>query len=786
MRRIGEGEDVEPESYQDIAVTRWLPRRGESARYERALAVLAARFEQRHQDPWLRDVLASKPGDKQTSGLKALSAAVEANQADDSDSAQAQAGEAERLLRAAGNEAGGLRAELEYTYALERALRSECLDKALALERKAAARNYFWILSQTIIEQGNCRGRRGDTGAAQREMARALAEIRQAGYRDLELRAAGILPGVQTTAGNLLVAWSFARAGLATYWRGAYRGIRGHQIYFNLARSAESLGQHESAYVFARAAALAIAETPRIRTEASTRAAVARLAAAAGWPDEARTEFERAASLFNQLQPTKANREYRARAELDRAAVEVAAGSSQAAAQRLQAIRAQADDLGAVLRIRFHQSLGDALWHTGRKQEAASAYQRAIELSEQRLRTLPEPPERAGLMLAAGKAYRGLVELRWDKGDSAEALRVSEWFRAGDTPGPRGEPDLDRRLPLLRNESFLSYIMLPGGGIAAWAFDDRGIEGQRLAVEPAELEMVAARFLRLCADSESNRQLLQRDARQLYQWLVAPLAHRLDPARTLVIEPDGLLGAIPMQALMDENFRYLGDQFAITISSSVADYQRRAAAGVVTAGGQALVVAGPILGKDMIRAFPPLPQTIREGQAVAGRFGRSVLLQREQATIAAVEQHRQLTELFHFAGHGFSNAGNGGLLLAPDVIGAPGAGVLDGTRMARQDWSRCRLALLSACSTGTGETRGPVNPESLVRGLMWAGVARVVATRWNADAATGVQFTDSFYEALLSGDSVAAALRRAARHLRDNQATSHPYYWAGYQSFGTR
>jgi len=197
-----------------------------------------------------------------------------------------------------------------------------------------------------------------------------------------------------------------------------------------------------------------------------------------------------------------------------------------------------------------------------------------------------------------------------------------------------------------------------------------------------------------------------------------------------------------------------------------------------------LVVANPALGKEMTRTFPPLRQTLREGSSVAARFQHSVLLTGADATLGAVEHYGPEVELFHFAGHGFSNANNGGLLLAPERIDAGKGGVLDGKRLSREDWSRCRLAVLSACSTGTGEMRGPVNPESLVRNLLWAGVSRVIATRWNVDADASGVLMDQFYESLLSGSNVPVSLQRAARRLRENSATSHPYYWAGFQSFG--
>jgi len=778
---------VEPESYLDVAVTRWLPRRWEHANYERALTALATRFEERHGDGWLRDELAARRSERLAAGLAALAEALQANLADESDRALAKSAEAADRLHAAGDQAGALRAEFEQAYALHRGLQSagQCLEKAAAVERRAAARQYSWLLGQATLEEGNCRSLLGDSGAAHRDMARALTLARGVGYGDLELRAAGILANAQTAAGNLLAAWNLGRQELAKYWSAPYRGNRAQQIYFNLVRSAESLGLRQGAYVFERAAAMAIAETPRRRVEAIARAHLGELAVEAGLPGEAETEFERAGKLFDQLQQAS-DRDYRILAELSHAQAELAAGAPEAAVKRLEAIRLPAQRVDAALvRISFQHVLGNSLWRTGRTDEAQTAYRQAIALSEHRLETLRGTRERAQLMLVAGKSYRGLVELLWERRDPAAAARLWEWFRAGEGPGRRSEADLDQRRTQLRSESFLTYAVLPGGPVA-WLFDDRGIEGWRLRVKPEELETVASRFLRECAEPQSDRRAVQRDARQLYDWLVAPIGRRLDPARTLVVEPDGAIGAIPMQALMDEDFRYLGERFAITIAGGLADYQRRTAVSPVSGGVRALVVASPSLGDEAAKTFPPLAGTMGEGRSVAARFQNAVLLAGKAATLGAVERNRPDAGLFHFAGHGFSNAGNGGLLLSPDEGDSGGAGVLDGARMAQQDWSRCRLAVLSACSTGTGEGKGPVNPESLVRGLLWAGVARVVASRWNMDTESGALFMDQFYAGLLSGKDAAAALQLAARRLREDQATSHPYFWAGFQNFGAR
>lgn len=786
LRRLDTGLEVEAENYLNVAVIHWLPRRKQDERYERALSALATRFEKQHGDRWLRDLLASRASSQSTRGLAALSEAVQANLADESDRALAKSDEAADRLQAAGNRPGTLRADFERTLALHRAVRSAagCVEEAATVESGAAARGYTWIAGQALIEQGNCRSLLGDFGAAQNDLARALEMIRRAGYRDLELRAAGILADIQTEVGNLLIAWTGGRIGLAKYWNGSYSGSRAQQMYFNLTTSAQGLGLRQASYVFAGATAAAIAQTPARRTEATTRAYLAELAMKAGWPSRAKVEFDRASSLFDRLQDT--GPEYRTRAELYHAQAEIASGAPRAALERLEAIRPSAESLGAALvRIGYEQVRADALRLSGRADEAEAAYRQTITSIEDQLSTLRGFRDRAQLLIVADKAYRGLLELLWGRGDLSGAWHLWERFRASARQGLSGELDLDQRRERLGGESFLSYVILPGA-VLAWVFDDRGIEGWRLKIKPEDVESVASRFVRECADPASDQHSLLRDGRLLYDGLVEPVARRLDPARTLVIEPDGAVGSIPIQALIDPSFHYVGERFAITVAGGLVDYQIRAAAGSVTPNAKALVVADPRLGEKMTRTYPPLADAMTEGRSIASRFHRPVLLTGAQATFAALEQYGPETELFHFVGHGFSNAGNGGLLLSPGDRGTEEAGVLDANALARQDWSRCRLAVLSACSTGTGEAKGPVNPESLVRGLLWAGVARVVASYWNTDSETGVPFMDRFYTDLRGGTEVAVALQRAAKSLRENKATSHPYYWAAFQSFGTR
>jgi CHAT domain-containing protein len=138
----------------------------------------------------------------------------------------------------------------------------------------------------------------------------------------------------------------------------------------------------------------------------------------------------------------------------------------------------------------------------------------------------------------------------------------------------------------------------------------------------------------------------------------------------------------------------------------------------------------------------------------------------------------------HFAGHGYVSPGNVALMLAPAADSHADYELVHAEDLARQDWSGCRLAVLSACAAASGEARGPHNPESLVRALFQAGASRVAASLWNADSRATSELMTAFYSSLAKGQDPAAALEFARRRIRQVPEWSHPYYWAGFQLYG--
>jgi CHAT domain-containing protein len=365
-----------------------------------------------------------------------------------------------------------------------------------------------------------------------------------------------------------------------------------------------------------------------------------------------------------------------------------------------------------------------------------------------------------------------------------DAFKLWEWYRSADLAGLRRELDFGGPVPRLASEIVMSYVLSPDGRLSVWVLEDGVVESRRLSVRRDEFEPVVSRFLRQCADPKSPVSVLQRDARQLYEWLIAPVAHRLRPGRVHIIEPDGPIGAIPFQALVDTTGSYLGERFPIVVSRGLAAYWERRYLKPLTRRSAALVIANPALGSDMVKAFPPLVDAAREARELAALFATARVLNGGESTLEALESARPGVEVFHFAGHSVSAGGDAGLLLAPSGESDPGGLLLRASRLLGQDWSHCSLAVLSACSTGTGERNGFVNPESLVRAFLNAGAGRVIASRWNVDTTATAGFMRRFYQSVLQGALPSSALREAAEALRKDPATAHPHYWAAFQLFG--
>jgi len=95
------------------------------------------------------------------------------------------------------------------------------------------------------------------------------------------------------------------------------------------------------------------------------------------------------------------------------------------------------------------------------------------------------------------------------------------------------------------------------------------------------------------------------------------------------------------------------------------------------------------------------------------------------------------------------------------------------------------LVVLSACDTALGEDIEGEGIVGIVRGFMYAGSKRVVASYWQvADAATSELMNQFYVEMLGNGLTASAALREAQLHIMRQPKWHHPFFWAAFSLQG--
>ena len=91
------------------------------------------------------------------------------------------------------------------------------------------------------------------------------------------------------------------------------------------------------------------------------------------------------------------------------------------------------------------------------------------------------------------------------------------------------------------------------------------------------------------------------------------------------------------------------------------------------------------------------------------------------------------------------------------------------------------LVVLSACNTALGKSIKGEGLVGIVRGFMYAGAKRVVASHWKVDDEATGELMARFYEAMFrENQSPAAALRQAQLSIRQHERWQSPFYWAAF------
>jgi CHAT domain-containing protein/tetratricopeptide (TPR) repeat protein len=357
----------------------------------------------------------------------------------------------------------------------------------------------------------------------------------------------------------------------------------------------------------------------------------------------------------------------------------------------------------------------------------------------------------------------------------------------------------------------------------------------RAAIEGAAREVHGLLTARLPVPGESvgdyRRRVREADAgywavaSRLSEMLLGPVAERMNEKR-IVIVSDGALQYVPFAALpipgqegepvpmiVEHEIVNLPSvsAFAVLRRESLERDEPKLSVAVLAdpvfelddprVGGEASVSERPTpLDFDVGRALrdsglfrgtglgiPRLVSTRWEADAILAAAPKGTTLRAldfDASRAAAMSPELGQYRMIHFATHGVVNneqPGLSGIILSMvDENGNPTNGFVRLHDIYNLDLP-ADLVVLSACNSALGK---PVDGEGLVgivRGFMYAGARRVVASLWKVDDEATGELMARFYREMFENElAPAAALRNAQIAMWRQEQWGPPFFWAAF------
>jgi len=307
------------------------------------------------------------------------------------------------------------------------------------------------------------------------------------------------------------------------------------------------------------------------------------------------------------------------------------------------------------------------------------------------------------------------------------------------------------------------------------------------------------------------RSLFVENSHALYQQLLEDaLASLPENINRLLLIPDGLLGYIPFEVLLQEKptadtpfgkMAYLLRTYSVQYAYSgqlLFEQQKldQRSASKFFAGFAPRYDRSDFMAQDTMTANNQLSQLVRAGALplpgakqeveTVARLLQGEVFVGEAASETIFKQQASDYKILHLSMHTLlddTQPLTSQLLFMPDSLND---GQLTMAELYAMRLS-ANLAVLSACNTGYGEIRKGEGIMSLSRAFTYAGVPSTVMSLWKVPDEATAQIMVNFYQALEKGQPKDLALRTAKLDYLDNLLApelGHPYYWAGFISAG--
>ncbi|MEZ4828807.1 MAG: CHAT domain-containing protein [Bacteroidia bacterium] len=269
--------------------------------------------------------------------------------------------------------------------------------------------------------------------------------------------------------------------------------------------------------------------------------------------------------------------------------------------------------------------------------------------------------------------------------------------------------------------------------------------------------------------------------------------------KNLLIIPDGKLGYLPFETLLQENseskydneyreWAFLARNFTFRYINNAGIWLQYAEASEYPAP---YLGFAPAFGEDAYAGGTrSMPGALRYNQTevmqVAGLL-KGKALTGIAADEASVKKLEDTPHILHFATHAVADDNDpmaSKLYFGPQTDSAED-NMLHVWEIFGLDLNS-PLTVLSACQTGAGPLQRGEGIMSLARAFQYSGSRNVLTTLWQTDDQAGAEITTSFFGYVNEDWSLENALRESKTDWlrKSDNYHCHPYFWAGYVLIG--
>jgi CHAT domain-containing protein len=288
------------------------------------------------------------------------------------------------------------------------------------------------------------------------------------------------------------------------------------------------------------------------------------------------------------------------------------------------------------------------------------------------------------------------------------------------------------------------------------------------------------------------------NARRLYEKLVDPFKPLLPSKGRVQIIPDGPIGQVPFEILLEENvsrdqvnyrsLKYMIKSFAIGYaysSSMLINKTKR------VVRRPSLLAVGFTGGQGMRSVVPNMEEiqgAEQELEALAKRFDMGKFLVGHEATEANFKTLSPDFDIIHLAVHGTGDVKKN--FSASLYFRSMYDSLDDGELHAYELYGlklKALMAVLSSCESGLGKGYKGEGMISMASAFTYSGCQNILMSLWKVNDQASTILMDDFYGQLLEGKTIDYALREVKLNYLEtaDELTADPKIWAPLVAYGS-